>query len=75
MYISGVNIYISGANMYILGVNMCISGAKMFILGVNMYISGTLRYQHPLGKKVYLLKMYNPSDSFCTFFFLRVHML
>jgi len=23
----------------------------------------------PLGKKVYLLKRYSPSDSFCTFFF------
>jgi len=23
---------------------------------------------HPLGKKVYLLKRYSPSDSFCTFF-------
>jgi len=22
----------------------------------------------PLGTKVYLLKMYSPSDSFCTFF-------
>jgi len=26
----------------------------------------------PLGTKVYLLKRYSPSDSFCTFF-LRVH--
>jgi len=24
---------------------------------------------HPLGTKVYLLKRYRPSDSFCTFFF------
>jgi len=23
---------------------------------------------HPLGTKVYLLKRYHPSDSFCTFF-------
>jgi len=23
---------------------------------------------HPLGTKVYLLKRYRPSDSFCTFF-------
>jgi len=23
----------------------------------------------PLGTKVYLLKRYSPSDSFCTFFF------
>jgi len=26
---------------------------------------------HPLGTKVYLLKRYSPSDSFCTFF--RLH--
>jgi len=30
---------------------------------------------HPLGTKVYLLKRYSPSDSFCTFFFLRVYPL
>jgi len=28
---------------------------------------------HPLGTKVYLLKKYSPSDSFCPFFFLRVY--
>jgi len=28
----------------------------------------------PLGSKVYLLKRYSPSDSFCTFF-LRVSIL
>jgi len=27
----------------------------------------------PLGTTVYLLKRYSPSDSFCTFFFLRVY--
>jgi len=45
---------------------MYISGANMYILGANMYHKGT--NMQPLGTKVYLLKMYSPSDSFCTFF-------
>jgi len=45
----------------------------MSILGTNMYILGAYMYQkgtniQPLGTKVYLLKRYSPSDSFCTFF-------
>jgi len=52
--------------MSILSVNVYISGANMYILGANMYHQG--RNMQPLGTKVYLLKRYNRSDSFCTFF-------
>jgi len=43
---------------------MSILGVDMYILGANMYHQG----MQPLGTKVYLLKRYSPSDSFCTFF-------
>jgi len=51
--------------MSILGPNMYILGANMYILGANIYHGTNMQ---PLGK-VYLLKRYSPSDSFCTFFF------
>jgi len=38
----------------------------MYILGANMYHKGA--NMQPLDTKVYLLKRYGPSDSFCTFF-------
>jgi len=62
---------ILGGHMYILCANMYIVSANMYILGANRYHYGT--NMQPLGTKVYLLKWYSPSDSFCTVFFLRVH--
>lgn len=38
----------------------------MYTFGTNMYFWGT--NMHPLGTKVYFLRGYSSSDSFCSFF-------
>jgi len=58
---------ILGGHMYILCANMYIVSANMYIVGADRYHYGT--NMQPLGTKVYLLKWYSPSDSFCTVFF------
>jgi len=63
----GTLLYLKGAYWYHNCTNMYHEGTNMHPLGTKVYHEGT--NMHPsLGTKVYHLKRYRPSDSFCTFF-------
>jgi len=56
--------------MYILTPKMYLLAYKMYILAPKMYLlAHKCTYYYLKWTKVYLLKRYNPSDRFCTFFF------